>query len=180
MEGCLDALLSLTPKSPWANTYNPANPAGPWAVAELDTYGGQTYGDVSALWPTLAGQCADNEILVGGEPAGLDDTTSPMGSLYPTGGGAAIAFTNRNIPDDHQFLFLFTLAGHSASDIYAQFFVNHSWVRTEKLAATIDTKVAILVDAPLTHPWAWLFVRIAGEKTGTPLLAIKRMDCYLL
>ena len=168
----LQPFFSLTPLSSYAHTYDAANPAAPYTLAYLNSFGGAT----GPGWRDLAYQYNNDEIIVGYDPVDLTDQTIGIvvNDVYRRC-SILIRFVGNNVSTENQYLLLFALHGLEASA--AQFFVGADWVRTEPLSR--DEQVAILLDCPGSGVYTHVCVRLASAYHYAAM-GFKGMDCYLL
>lgn len=173
----LDPFFSLSPLSPYAYTYDAANPNAPYTYAHIHTYGGHT-----GAWSPerLADQYNSDQILLGyNSVPETDQTVADLGNDVYRRSAARIAFKGFNVKTVNQYLLVFRLARRAGSPI-AQFFIGTQFVRAEALTVAPYDDIAILLDTP-GETFVSLIVRLAAaDALVFHSFFFKGVDCYLL
>lgn len=170
----IQSLVSIDPLTPYANTYDAANPDAPYAYGYMYTFGGMTLN--GGYW-RFGDQHNNNEIILGYDAVPLADQ-----ELWAAGDHAyrhctiVVGFAAYNVSDQNQFLLLFGLRGIQGEPT-AQFFVGADLVDSELL--TGDEQHAILIDSPGTSAFINVYIRLASPY-WTAAMGFRGMDCFLL
>lgn len=172
----IEPFFSLTPLSPTAHTYDPAQPDAPYASAGMRTFGGHT----RRYEPyRLADQASNDEIILGYNPVELDDQeiVSVDDDVFRRS-AVYIWFHGYNVTADNQYLLVFGLRDHGyRPDV--QFFVGLDFVRQDTVTSMND-QVAILIDAD-PNQFNNLFMRLAApEEQHYERVGFLGLTCYLL
>lgn len=174
----LQPFFSLTPSSPLANTYDPANPSAAYASGYLSSYGGHT----RSFSPfRLGDQNTNDEIILGFSP--VDPTDQNIGSVINDiyrRCTIRVLFAGYNVTTANQYLLLFALRRLSLfASVSAQFFVATDLVHMEQFTGVGDQQVAILFDTPGSGGAIDIYVRLASPDFDAKM-GFQGMDCYLL
>jgi hypothetical protein len=173
----LDPFFSLSPLSPYAYTYDAANPNNPCAFAYLNTYGGYT--DLYSL-RRLTDQHSDDQILLAYDPVPQSSQTiASFADDFVRRCVVRVAFRGYNVSTVNQYLLVFRLARWTGSPI-AQFFIGTDLVRAETLTVSPYDDIAILIDTPGVNVWVTANVRLATAGNYNQGFFFKGVDGYLL
>ncbi len=174
----LDPFFSLSPNSPYMNTYDGATPNAPNAYAYVQTFGGWSY-----PWSgrSLVDQHSSDKILLSYDPVSSSDQTmtNVVNDLYRRC-SVQVIFRGTNVSTTNQYLLVFRLERSFGSPI-AQFFVGSDFVRAEDISLSPYDDVAMLFDTPGDDVWTFVNVRLAAP--GISYYAgffFHGIDCYLL
>ena len=172
------ALFSVDPLNPSANTYDPANPTAPWGWGNLYSWGGKTYPSSIPLGE-LAHQHGNNEIIIG------NDAVPPSTPLYPGLDSPwrhcafYVSSGGKNVTTKNQYLYIFALRGDNGSPT-AQFWVGNQEVDSELLTVGQNVEQhAILLDVPGDGHWVNIYIRLVSDKEWSAM-GFRGMTCYLL
>lgn len=173
----LDPFCSLSPNSPSAYTYDPANPSAPYVSALLWSCGSGTRSGPR----TLPSQYANNQLLIAFDPvADTDQTVTNWNADFDRHSAVFTRFRGINVNTNNQYLLIFRLAKTFGSPI-AQFFIGSDFVRAEPLTGEPHDDIAILLDVPGNYQYVHATVRLAAS--GSQYyhgFFFKGVDCYLL
>lgn len=168
----LPTFFSVTPRTPYINTYDEANSGAPYTYAYIRTYGGMAF----EYNPYRIGDQYNNDEII----VGCDAVLPTDQDLYSKGHPyrccvMRLYFGAYNVSTENQFLLLFELRGLWGAPS-AQFFVGTDLVDTTELSG-VETH-AILMDCPGPGEIN-MYVRLASNSWNAAM-AFRGVDCYLL
>ena len=153
----------VSPASPYANGYDPANPNAPYAqYAFLNSYGGVAEASSPARLPD---QAANDELLLGYnavDPSDENNITNYVDQIFGRN-VVALHLGFLNMKGDEQILLVYGLRKYT--NAVAQFFVGTEFVQAQPIDDPTET-IALLVDVPGAAFFLSVYLRIAGESDG--------------
>jgi hypothetical protein len=174
----LEPFFSLSPLSPFVDTYDPANRSARSVSASISTYGGATKPYARERLEDLY---ANDQILLWGDPVDpeTEQTITGTPDIYQHC-AVNLNFSCTNVTTANQYLLVFRLKSMTGTPV-AQFFVGTSMVHAETLTDSPYDDIAILADAP-GGGWAInIYVRLAAPSPFSHWgFYFKGVDCYLL
>jgi hypothetical protein len=168
--------FSLSPLSPSAYTYDPANPNLPFFKSRVSTYG------VVQIWvgpSSLQEAYSNNHALLAYDPVpDTEQTINDLANDVYRRCAVGLAFAGFNVSTANQYLLVFRLQGLGSPVV--QFFVGSSLVRVETPTQSPED-IAILLDTPGNGTSVYVTVRLAeNDNYFGHGFFFKGVDCYLL
>ena len=168
-------ILSLTPGSPWASSFDPADVTAPWAEGSITTYGGFT--QAKALGLELRDQYNNDWIVLGGDAVPINHPLRSTGNDPKLHCTLKFTIKMHNVAADKQLNIYFQMQSAWGKPT-AQFFMWAENVLEEQVSVEGNEPHSIQFQLPGQDPEICVGLRVASSDPSD-LLAIKGLDCTL-